>query len=50
MRRGKEYDFEDASTVAGMYRPFAKQWLYFNRSFNEMCLSDAQAVPDAEAS
>ncbi|MEF8737401.1 MAG: type ISP restriction/modification enzyme [Candidatus Accumulibacter necessarius] len=35
VRRGKEYDFEDASTVAGMYRPFAKQWLYFNRRLNE---------------
>ncbi len=35
VKRGKEYVFEGASIVASMYRPFAKQWLYLNRRFNE---------------
>ena len=35
-RRGKVYKFESSSLRQSMYRPFNKQWLYFNRRFNEM--------------
>jgi predicted helicase len=44
-RRGKEYAFEDASIVTGMYRPFTKQWLYFNRRFNEMVYQQPKLFP-----
>ncbi|MGS1021632.1 DEAD/DEAH box helicase [Burkholderia glumae] len=35
LRRGKEYAFDPASLAVSAYRPFTKQWLYFNRRFNE---------------
>lgn len=35
VRRGKEYAYESESLTPSMYRPFTRQWLYFNRRFNE---------------
>jgi predicted helicase len=35
-RRGKKLVFEPVCLVKSMYRPFTKQWLYFNRRLNEM--------------
>jgi len=35
-RRGKSCSFDRSAVVTGMYRPFSKQWLYFNRRVNEM--------------
>ena len=32
----KDYEFNPDSFVTCLYRPFTKQWLYFNRQFNEM--------------
>jgi predicted helicase len=32
--RGKELEFEQVSEVVCAYRPFSKQWLYFNRRLN----------------
>ncbi|TWA52120.1 putative helicase [Azospirillum baldaniorum] len=34
--RLKRHQFEQASIVCGSYRPFSKQWMYFNSRFNEM--------------
>lgn len=34
--KGKRFDFEPDGLVTALYRPFSKQWLYFNRRFNEM--------------
>ncbi|MBU6430032.1 MAG: damage-inducible protein, partial [Cyanobacteria bacterium REEB65] len=34
-RKGKTYEFEANAVTPGLYRPFAKQWLYFHRRFNE---------------
>jgi predicted helicase len=45
VRRGKVYSFEEASVVTGMYRPFAKQWLYFNRRFNERVYQQPKLFP-----
>lgn len=47
-KRGKVYAFEDASIVASMYRPFAKQWLYFNRRFNEMVYQQPKLFPTTQ--
>jgi predicted helicase len=44
-RRGKEYAFEAASLTLSMYRPFFKQWLYFNRRFNEMVYQMPKLFP-----
>lgn len=32
--RLRRHDYEPESVVSGTYRPFTKQWLYFNRRFN----------------
>jgi len=34
--RGKNLEFTDRAVVVSMYRPFTKQWLYFDRRLNEM--------------
>jgi predicted helicase len=44
-RRGKVYDYETESVVTSMYRPFSKQWLYFNRHFNEMVYQQPKLFP-----
>ncbi|HVA66887.1 MAG TPA: type ISP restriction/modification enzyme [Elusimicrobiota bacterium] len=36
LSKGKQYEFNADSIVQGMYRPYCKQWIYFNRRFNEM--------------
>lgn len=33
-KRRKKYDFEERSITQSHYRPFNKEWLYFNRHFN----------------
>ena len=30
------YEFDNDSLVRGMYRPYCKQWSYFNKNFNDM--------------
>lgn len=44
-KRGRVYEFEEASLTQGMYRPFAKQWMYFNRRFNEMVYQQPKLFP-----
>ena len=34
--KGRNHAFDPSCIVQSMYRPFSKQWLYFNRRFNEM--------------
>lgn len=50
VRRGKEYQFDVEATVSSHYRPFTKQWLYFNRKFNEYVSLTPKFFPHAEAS
>jgi predicted helicase len=33
--KGRRFKFEGNAIVPSLYRPFTKQWLYFNRRFNE---------------
>lgn len=47
VKRGKAYDYEAESVVMSAYRPFAKQWLYFSRAFNEMVLLQPKLFPTA---
>ncbi|MFA5957679.1 DEAD/DEAH box helicase [Hyphomicrobium sp.] len=34
VKRGRKVTFDESSIVPALYRPFDKQWLYFNRRFN----------------
>jgi predicted helicase len=47
--RDRSYAFEAKCLVPGLYRPFTKQWLYYNRRFNEMVYQMPRIFPDAEA-
>lgn len=44
-KRGKQYRYEPECLVQSMYRPFTKQWLYFNRRFNEMVYQMPKLFP-----
>ncbi|OZC35704.1 damage-inducible protein [Marinobacter vinifirmus] len=47
--KGRLYKFDNSCLVPSLYRPFTKQWLYFNRIFNEMILQMPRIFPNAEA-
>jgi predicted helicase len=47
--KGRRYSFEADCLTIGLYRPFTKQWMYFNRRFNEMVLQIPRIFPDAGA-
>jgi predicted helicase len=47
--KDRRLSFEDASLVHGLYRPFTKQWLYFNRRLNEMVYQMPRIFPDTVA-
>ncbi|CAM5208701.1 hypothetical protein CDEN61S_03787 [Castellaniella denitrificans] len=34
--KGRHFFYDEQCLVPSLYRPFTKQWLYFNRRFNEM--------------
>ncbi len=44
--KGEQYSFNPNSIVQGMYRPYCKQWMYFNREFNEMVLLMPRIFPE----
>jgi len=43
----KKFAFEPNCIIKSLYRPFNKQWLYFNRTFNEMVLQVPRIFPNA---
>lgn len=47
--KDRSYAFEAECLVPGLYRPFTKQWLYFNRRFNEMVYQMPRIFPDVAA-
>ncbi|MHB8447718.1 MAG: type ISP restriction/modification enzyme, partial [Rudaea sp.] len=49
LRRQKEHAFEKADIVTGLYRPFTKERLYFNRRFNERVYQMPKLFPQAGA-
>lgn len=49
LAKDKQFSFESACLTPSLYRPFTKQWLYFNRTFNEMVLQMPRIFPDAGA-
>lgn len=47
-KRGKRHQFKDSAIVPSMYRPFNRQWLYFNRRFNERVYQIPKLFPTPE--
>ncbi len=47
--RNHKYFFTADCMVQSLYRPFTKQWLYFNRHFNEMVGQIPRIFPNASA-
>lgn len=47
--RGRTFTLDQKQLVPSLYRPFTKQWLYFNRTFNERVLQMPRIFPDANA-
>lgn len=47
--KGRSHDFHAHCITPSLYRPFTKQWLYFNRRFNDMVYRMPSIFPDAEA-
>lgn len=43
---GKKYFYQSNCLTPALYRPFTKQWLYFNRHFNEMVLQMPKVFPN----
>lgn len=49
LARDRRLDFDTTCLVPSLYRPFTKQWLYFNRRLNEMVYQMPRFFPNAEA-
>ena len=43
--RGKVFEYDENCCVHGLYRPFFKQWMYFNRQLNEMVCQVPRVFP-----
>ena len=48
IERGRHIEYDAASVVPSMYRPFTKGWLYFNRRFNNCVYQMPQLFPNSE--
>ncbi|MFF9057894.1 DEAD/DEAH box helicase [Streptomyces sp. NPDC014882] len=46
--KGVKYEFSDAAVATSTYRPFMKQWVYFDPQLNERTYQLPQAFPDAD--
>ena len=45
--KDRQFTFEPNCLVPSLYRPFTRQWLYFNRRFNEMVYQMPRIFPSA---
>ena len=46
LKRNKQGEFQKNHIVGSMYRPYCKQWLYFDRQFNERVLQMPKIFPN----
>jgi predicted helicase len=44
--KGRTFEFDPGCLTHSLYRPFTKQWMYFNRRFNEMVLQMPRIFPE----
>lgn len=49
LAKDKRFTYDKTCLVPGLYRPFNKQWLYFNRRFNEMVYQMPRFFPNPAA-
>ena len=49
LAKNKRFQFDETCLTTAVYRPFCKQWLYFNRRFNEMVYQMPRLFPDSTA-
>jgi len=49
LAKDRRFIFENVCLTPSMYRPFNKQWTYFNRRFNEVVYQMPRIFPDASA-
>ncbi|SDB66294.1 type ISP restriction/modification enzyme [Pseudomonas sp. NFACC13-1] len=49
LAKGRTFAFDAECVVPSLYRPFTKQWLYFNRNFNEYVYQLPRLFPTPEA-
>ena len=47
LAKDQRFTFEAACLTPSLYRPFSKQWLYYNRKFNEMVYQMPRIFPSA---
>jgi predicted helicase len=47
--RGRELKFSDQCLTSSIYRPFTRQWLYYNRSLNERVYQMPSIFPDNDS-
>lgn len=47
--KGRKHSFAKDGMRVSLYRPFVKQWLYFDRRLNEMVYQMPRVFPDAES-
>lgn len=47
LAKDRRFNFEPSGVVHGLYRPYSKQWMYFNRRFNEMVYQVPRMFPAA---
>ena len=47
LARARQHNFDSTCMIPSLYRPFTKQWLYFNRVFNERVLQIPRIFPNA---
>ena len=47
--KGKPLSMSESKIVASMYRPFTRQWLYFDRQLNEMLYQIPRLFPNSES-
>lgn len=49
LTKDRSFKFDPNCLTPSMYRPFTKQWMYFNRTFNEMVYQMPRIFPNADA-
>ncbi|MBB1073146.1 DEAD/DEAH box helicase [Rhodoferax sp. 4810] len=47
--KGRQFSFAQSNLITSLYRPFTKQWLYYDRRFNEMVYQMPRIFPDTTA-
>lgn len=47
LAKNRSFEYQAGCLIPSLYRPFTRQWLYFNRTFNEMVYQMPRIFPQA---